>query len=124
MKYKKSSSLFYLTVLLIASCATPPDKIESNYVSPLKYKDYTCDEISMVQQEVERKVGRLRNKLQNEADADRNQAIAGTLLFWPAYFWLEGGDSVEAAEYAQLKGEYNALEDAATAKKCLLNFQQ
>jgi hypothetical protein len=113
-----------MTILfIVASCATSPDKIMSNYVSPLKYRDYTCDEISMVQQDVERKVGRLKNKLQNDATADRNQAIVGTLLFWPAYFWLEGGDSAEAGEYAQLKGEYDALEDAAVAKKCMLAFR-
>ena len=42
----------------------------------------------------------------------------GLLLFWPALFWLEGGDDARAGEYAHLKGERLALEDAAVMKKC------
>ena len=41
----------------------------------------------------------------------------GLLLFWPALFALEGGDGPEAAEYARLKGEYEALRQAAVMKK-------
>jgi hypothetical protein len=35
-------------------------------------------------------------------------------------FFLEGGDGPEAAEYAQLKGEYEALRTAAVEKKCAM----
>ena len=42
----------------------------------------------------------------------------GMLLFWPALFFLEGGDSPEAAEYSRLKGEVEALNEASMLKKC------
>lgn len=42
----------------------------------------------------------------------------GMLLFWPTLFFLEGGDGPQAAEYARLKGEVDALEKVAIAKKC------
>jgi hypothetical protein len=42
----------------------------------------------------------------------------GLVLFWPALFFLEGGDGPEAAEYACLKGEVDALEQVAIQKKC------
>ena len=39
------------------------------------------------------------------------------LLFWPALFAL-GGTKQQEAEYARLKGEYDALQQAAIVKKC------
>ncbi len=33
-------------------------------------------------------------------------------------FFLEGGDGVEAQEYARLKGEHEAIETASIQKKC------
>ena len=41
----------------------------------------------------------------------------GLLLFWPALFFLEGGDGPEAAEYARLKGQYEALRTVAVQRK-------
>ena len=46
------------------------------------------------------------------------QMGVGLVLFWPTLFFLEGGDGAEAAEYARLKGERDALEQAYTQKKC------
>ena len=60
----------------------------------------------------------LYTSLDDEADADEAQMAIGLILFWPALFFLEGGDGPEAAEYAQLKGESEALERAAIAKRC------
>ena len=42
----------------------------------------------------------------------------GLVLFWPTLFFLEGGDGPEAAEYARLKGEVDALEGVAIQKQC------
>jgi hypothetical protein len=42
----------------------------------------------------------------------------GLILFWPALFFLEGGDGPQAAEYARLRGEVDALERVAIVKKC------
>lgn len=46
----------------------------------------------------------------------------GLVLFWPTLFMLEGGDGPEAAEYARLKGEYEALRKVAIEKKCDLSL--
>lgn len=43
---------------------------------------------------------------------------AGIILFWPALFFLEGGDGPQAAEYSRLKGEREALQQALVQKKC------
>jgi hypothetical protein len=41
----------------------------------------------------------------------------GLILFWPALFAL-GGTKQQEAEYARLKGEYDAVQEAAVIKKC------
>jgi len=41
-------------------------------------------------------------------------------LGWLGLATLEGGDGPESYEYANLKGEYDALRWAATEKKCEL----
>ena len=107
---------------LVAGCASQPDKIGAAYVSPLKYKDYDCDMIALERASVERKTNQLHYKLEKEANKDAGQMAVGMVLFWPALFFLEGGDGPEAAEYAQLKGEYVALEDTSAVKKCELDF--
>lgn len=67
---------------------------------------------------VGRRVNELYTDLDKEASADEVQMGIGLILFWPALFWLEGGDDERAAEYARLKGERQALEDTAVAKSC------
>mgnify|MGYP001232624020 CR=1 FL=1 len=52
------------------------------------------------------------------AKKDNAQMGVGLVLFWPALIFLEGGDGPEAAEYAQLKGNYEALQDNAILRKC------
>jgi len=99
-------------------CATDPDKIQAAYVSPIEYGNYDCDQIAMEMGRVSRRVNDLYVDLEDEADADVAQTTIGLVLFWPALFFLEGGDDARAAEYARLKGQRNALEEAAIQKKC------
>lgn len=45
------------------------------------------------------------------------------ILFWPAVFFIDG-DSPQAQEYAELKGRFNALEEAAIEKECGLKIEK
>lgn len=105
-------------LLLIAACASNPDKIGAAYVSPLKYKDYDCDQIAMEMDHVGRRTTELYHRLKKERKAENWQTGVGLVLFWPTLFFLEGGDGPEATEFAQLKGDYNALREVAVANKC------
>ena len=89
----------------------------------MKYKDYDCEMIALETASVEQRTNHLYHSLKTEANKDAGQMAIGMVLFWPALFFLEGGDGPQAAEFAQLKGEYNALEEVATIKKCSINFQ-
>lgn len=101
---------------IFCGCATSPNKISASYVSPLKYKDYTEDQIIMEMDYISRRTMELYNSLKKEANADKTQMAVGMLLFWPSLFFLEGGDGPEATEYARLKGEYEALRQVAVQK--------
>ena len=117
------SFVVLLLVTLLVGCATAPEKLGATYVSPLQYKDYTCDQIGMEMQRVSRRVAVLRGTLDKEASTDAAQMGIGLILFWPALFFLEGGDGVQAAQYSQLKGEFEALEQVAIQKSCSIKVQ-
>lgn len=104
--------------LFLISCASNPDKISAAYVSPLKYKDYDCDQIALEMDSITHRTNELYHQLKKERTADDWEMGIGLVLFWPALFLLEGGDGPEAAEYAQLKGEYQAVRENAVLKKC------
>ena len=110
-----------ITLLFLFSCATNPDKIAATYVSPLKYRNYDDEQIILEMDYVGQRTNELYQRLKKKATGDKWQTGAALLVFWPALFLLEGGDGPEAAEYARLKGEYEALRQAAVQKKITMN---
>ena len=118
---RRKFKLFVITVVtssLLSACAVSPKKIEAIYVSPLKYAKHDCDQIAMEMDHVGRRTQELYRRLKHESDTDRWQGILGLLVFWPSLLFLEGKNSLEANEYAQMKGEYEALRQNAVEKKC------
>lgn len=115
---------YILLTLLLAGCATPPEKIAASSVSTLQYQDYSCKQIGMELDRLERKSNELYYSLKKTADNDSAQMAAGMLLLWPTLFFLEGGDGPQAAEYARLKGELEALETVSVRKNCGLKFPE
>lgn len=111
-------------VLTTVGCASSPNKIAAQYVSPMAYQGYDCDQIALEQNRIERRTGELYQSLKKEANADKWQMGVGLILFWPALFMLEGGDGPEASEYARLRGEYNALSEVSIMKKCQIQFKE
>ena len=114
---KISLSFLLIFAIFLSGCATKPNKIEASYVSPYKYRDYDEDQLIIEMDHVARRTNELYYSLKKEATNDSAQMAVGLLLFWPALFFLEGGDGPEAAEYARLKGEYEALRTVAVQKK-------
>lgn len=110
--------------MALGACATSPNKIAAQYVSPMQYQSYDCDQIGLEQSRIERRTNELYGSLKNQANADKWQMGVGLILFWPTLFMLEGGDGPEATEYARLRGEYNALSEVSVTKKCQLQFRE
>lgn len=107
-----------IIVATLAGCASSPDKMAAAYVSPIQYQDYDCKQIGAELTRVSRRAQELYGQLDKTASNDGAQMAVGLVLFWPALFFLEGGDGPEAAEYARLKGERDALEQVAIQKHC------
>lgn len=108
---------------LVSGCASQPDEIGTAYVSPLQYRQYDCDQLSLEAERVSRRTQELYGSLKKTADDDAAQMGVGLILFWPTLFFLEGGDDARATEYARLKGERDALESESVQKKCSIQFK-
>lgn len=105
-----------LALMMLAGCATPPDKISASYVSPMEYADYSCTQIRSELRRVQRRVTQVTGAQKKQADNDAVAMGVGLVLFWPALFFLAGDDQQE--ELARLKGEYEALQQASIQKDC------
>lgn len=112
-----------LLLLILTSCASKPESIQTAYISPLQYRDYNCDQLASEGQRVSRRASELHGSLDTKAGNDQVQMGVGLLLFWPALFLLEGGDGPEAQEYSRLKGEREAIEKVSIEKNCRIKFQ-
>ena len=109
------------SVMALAACSTNPNQIDAAYVSPRKYRDYDCSQIGMEMDYVGQRTTKLYQRLKADNTADKWQTGVGLLLFWPTLFLIEGGDGPQAAEYAQLKGEFEALRNNSVQRRCDIN---
>ena len=107
-----------IALTTIVGCASNPDKMQTAYVSTIKYSSYDCNQLQMQHGQTTRRLGVLYNQLKKEANTDNWQTGVGLLVFWPALLFVEGGDGVEAAEYSQLKGDLVAIEETLINKSC------
>lgn len=114
--------LLAICAVMLSACATSSNKIAAQYVSPMQYKDYECDQLASEMSRVSRRVSELQGSLDKEAKEDKVVMGVGLVLFWPALFFLDG-DSPEGAEYARLKGEFEAMQQSATEKRCSIQVQ-
>lgn len=107
-----------LSGLLLAGCATSSGEIATSYSSPLLYQGYTCEQLAFEDQAVNSKATQLRGAIDHRATNDKIAMGVGVVLFWPALFFVKG-DGTQAAEYAQLKGQHDAIDHAGMMKGCM-----
>ncbi len=103
--------------MVLAGCSTASKDIAAVSVSPLQYQSYDCEQLTSESQRVQTRVTQLGGRLDEAASNDKAITGVGMILFWPALFAL-GGTKQQEAEYARLKGEYDAIQQAAIYKKC------
>lgn len=114
---KINAGIISFFVFMVVGCASDPKDLQAQYVSPMLYKDYDCEQIATEMAHLERRTGDLYHQLKAERSADEWQTATGVFLIIPL-FWLEGGDSPAAAEFTRVKGEHEALRQVSVAKKC------
>ena len=115
---KKTLTIFFIFAF-VSACAKSSKDIVGTYVSPLQYANYECPQIKSEMIRVSSKVKALTGKIDTNNENDKMITGAGLILFWPALFFL-GGTKEQEAEYARLKGEYEALDRVAVQKNCIV----
>jgi hypothetical protein len=111
------TSVVLVSTAILAGCATSSDKIAAAYVSPLQYQSYDCEQLSAESQRLHQRVTSLQGQVDSAAANDKAITGVGMILFWPALFAL-GGNQQQEADYGRLKGEHDAIQQAAVMKKC------
>lgn len=106
----------------LAGCASSSSEIGPAYVSPVAYQSYTCQQLAQEAQAISARVASLSGVQDQKRTNDGIATAAAIVIFWPAAF-LIGGDKQTAAELGQMKGQMVAIEQAANAKKCGIQFQ-
>ena len=112
-------SVFYVVsaCMILSGCATASKDITAAYVSPMQFQAYDCDQLASETQRIQTRVVQLGGRLDTAASNDKALVGVGVLLFWPALFAL-GGTKQQEADYARLRGEYDAVQQSAILKKC------
>jgi len=108
--------------VMLSACATAPSKISAAYVSPMKFQNYDCNQIAAEQSSVEQRTTILYHTLKKRNTNDKVMMGVGLVVAWPALLFMKGNNSAQNAEFAQLKGDYEALRGVSVSKQCNLNF--
>jgi hypothetical protein len=106
----------------LAGCASASSDITPAYISPVMYQQYNCQQLAQEAQAVSTRAASLSGVQDSKRTSDGVATAAAVVIFWPAAFFV-GGDKQTAAELAQMKGQMIAIEQAANAKKCGIQFQ-
>ena len=106
------------TCAMLGACATASQDIPAVYVSPAQYSSMNCAQIGTEVNRVQLRVTELSGKQDKERQKDQAAAGVGLILFAPAALFMIGGD--HKGEIGQLKGQHNALRDAAAQKGCAM----
>ncbi|MEO8651355.1 MAG: hypothetical protein ABI391_03565 [Hyphomicrobiaceae bacterium] len=107
----------------LAGCASSADKIGPQYVSPLQFSAYGCDQLSLEAQRISGRVAQLSGVQDQKATNDAIVTGVAIVVFWPAAF-LVGGNDQNTAELSRLKGEFDTIEQVAIQKKCGFEFRR
>lgn len=108
--------LSVMIALAVSGCATSSKDIASSYQSPLIYQSHDCNQIIAENVRIQAKMRQIGGRLDEAASNDK-MLVAGSLLLWPTLFFV-GGTKQQESEYAAVKGQYDALQQAAIEKKC------
>lgn len=119
----KITSITLGSLLLLGACATPPDKIDAAYVSPIQYEDYTCEQIAAEAGRVSDRAAQALGVQKKKAQGDAVKVGVALILFWPAALFVDGKGANES-EVARLKGEMDTLEKVSIQKECGIQFQR
>jgi hypothetical protein len=105
-----------LCALALSGCATAPDEMIADNVSPAVYESYDCDQLAV---EIVYLGDRVRDLYELLAvRRKRDEWQAGFSWFYGITAFFLDGDGPEAQEYRQLLGQFEAARVQALKKQC------
>lgn len=107
-----------ILIFYLAGCTERSNEIAAAYVSPQMYSAYDCSQLRMEQRRLVERAIFLGAKVDNEADLDTAIAGVGFVIFWPAFFLLDGRDEQKVRELSLIKGRVQAVKSALIEQKC------
>jgi hypothetical protein len=114
---KKILAATLALTIALSGCATSSGKVAATYASPLAYQSYDCTQIASESNRLQSRMTELGGQVDKAADNDKVLTGVAVVLFWPAIFFL--GNKQQEAEFGRIKGEYEAVQQSAIAKKCV-----
>src|SRR5215470_13563673 len=111
-----------LAALTLVGCASKSSEIAPTYVSPVQYQSYSCAQLADEAQRVATAAATATGVQDHQATSDAVAMGVGLVIFWPSLVFI-GGDKVNAAQLAQLKGQMDAIQQASNQKNCRIQFQ-
>jgi hypothetical protein len=106
----------------LGGCASSSQDITPAYVSPAQYQSFTCQQLALEAQSITAKANILSGAQDGQRTKDTWATGATVVVVWPASFFV-GGDKQASGEFAQMKGQLIAVEQASSAKKCGIRFE-
>ena len=102
--------------LHVSSYPQQVNKIKPTYVSPVKYENYSCRQLSKEIEKISQRAAIVSGQLENIDTQNAAKIFMSPLIFLPAA--LSSESEKEKIELRKLNGEYNALKTVAKQKKC------
>jgi hypothetical protein len=102
---------------IVISCTSYSKDIEPIHVPLDQYRSLNCEELGHEFGQLFQRRNSLADELDEEAANDQSITAVSAVLFWPAAFAL-GGNKEQEQEYAQIKGEFDAVIRVGIEKQC------
>ena len=110
-------SVVFLAILAGCSSAKKSMDIQATRISIAPYASMGCKDLVAERKVLEERLEFNRQAVDKAYNSDKNTEIVTWVLFAPAAFFLEGNQQ-QATDFANTKGQYEAVNEALTANKC------
>jgi hypothetical protein len=111
-----------VTAVILMGCASKSSEIAPNYISPVGYQNYNCEQLQQEAQMVSQQAAIASGQQDKIRHDDAVKTTVGAVLFWPVLLFNKG-DGAAATNLGNLKGQMQAIEQASIRKNCGFNFQ-
>ena len=115
MKY-----VLFITLIIIASCASTPENVIPAYQDPVQYSDLSCAQLNKLHRSADQRRLAASKNQRYAHNSDIFWGAASAIVFGPAAILLINGNDETAYMLAKAKGEIEALNVAASRSDCVL----